>query len=419
MRGSECGGSGGSAALERQERAAQARHSIRLSLLAAASCFVLRGAILAGTLAAAVVGLSSDGSAAGPRGASTVVYAWFPARFGSWDTRDIQWDCLTHLCFRSVELQADGSLIYPAGDPPKEFVGTAHRQGVRVTVLVWVNTPQDSDGYLANFPQKAAENLLAYVRRNNLDGVNIDDEQMREFNQAAQAPNRPLVTRFFRILAQTFKGADPRYHLSLAAPPVIAPSDRFAVTWLDLKAISRAVDAIIPMGYTMNPPSIGWTTNPEPVDSGGKGAGTTTRDLQTMVRDYLAALGDASEKLLPGVSLEFGGYEWRCRTGQRLSPILGKGVRKTLAECEESARLHGRRWDEAQQSPWYSYRDGDTFVQGWYSDLQAWQARLAWVDRQGLGGIGLWALDGVNDPPQRWRALRGWLRASRASPAPP
>jgi spore germination protein YaaH len=338
------------------------------------------------------------------------VYAWFPARFGSWETRGIAWECLTHLCFRSVELKADGTLATPAGDPPRAFVETAHRHGVKVTVLVWVNRAEESDGYLANFPREAARNLLDYVRRNNLDGVNIDDERMREFNTVAGTPNRELVTRFFRILRETFREARSDYHLSFAAPPVISEQDRFGASWLDMKGIAASVDAIIPMGYTMNPPSIGWTTNPEPLGGGGKGANTTTRDLRTMVADYLQAMGGQKEKLLPGISLDFGGYEWRCRTEERLSPILGRGIRKSLAECEEQARRHGRRWDAAQQSPWYAYRDGDAFVQGWYNDQQAWQAKLDWIKAQGLGGVGLWVLDGVNDPPERWQLLRAYFR---------
>ena len=48
--------------------------------------------------------------------------------------------------------------------------------------------------------------------------------------------------------------------------------------------------------------------------------------------------------------MDFGGFEWRSRTGIRLSPILANGVSKTLAECKEQARLHGKRWDETQQS---------------------------------------------------------------------
>src|SRR5262249_43009362 len=99
------------------------------------------------------------------------IYAWFPARFGSWRTDGIQWDCLTHLCFRAVELTADGTLREPASDPPKEFVEAAHRHRVKVTVLAWVTRPEDSDGYLAKHPERAAQSLLAYVWKNHLDGV--------------------------------------------------------------------------------------------------------------------------------------------------------------------------------------------------------------------------------------------------------
>lgn len=337
-----------------------------------------------------------------------MVYAWFPARFGSWKTDGIRWECLTHLCFRSVELRADASVRTPAGDPPREFVETAHRHQVKVTVLVWVASAADSDGYLANAPQAAADHLLDYVRRNHLDGVNIDDEAMREFNASDGTPNRARVTRFFRALAATFRKARADYHLSFAAPAVISPQDRYATKWLDLAAIADSVDAVIPMGYTMNPPTIGWATNPEPLGGGGKAPSTTTRDLKTMVGDYLRAMGDRREKLLPGCSVSFGGFEWRCRTGERLSPAMDSGAVRSLAECEEQAARHGRRWDEAQASPWYCYPDGGAFVQGWYNDVPAWKAKLEWIRQERLGGVGVWVLDGVDDPPGRWEALAGF-----------
>jgi spore germination protein YaaH/predicted DNA-binding transcriptional regulator AlpA len=342
------------------------------------------------------------------------VYAWFPAHFGSWRTDGIDWDCLTHLCFRSVELEADGKVRRVSGNPPRDFVETAHRHGVKVTVLVWTRSRADSDGYLARFPQEAANNLLAYVKENNLDGLNIDDEQMGATNAVAQVPNRELVTRFFRILAKSFKAANPNYHITFAAPPVIDARDRFGTSWLDLKGIAEAIDGIIPMGYTQNPPSAGWTTNPEPLGGGGRAAWTTTRDIETMVRNYLDAMGGHKEKLLVGVSLKSGGYEWRCRTDQRLAPILDKGTWRSLEECEDKAREHGARWDERQKSSWYCYPDGDAFVQGWFNDARAWQAKLSWIDEQGLGGLGVWVLDGANDPPATWELLHRYssLRAS-------
>jgi hypothetical protein len=35
------------------------------------------------------------------------------------------------------------------------------------------------------------------------------------------------------------------------------------------------------------------------------------------------------------------------------------------------------------------------------------------VKEQGLGGIGVWVLDGVSDPPQRWQALRAFRQPAK------
>jgi spore germination protein YaaH len=132
-----------------------------------------------------------------------------------------------------------------------------------------------------------------------------------------------------------------------------------------------------------------------------------------MVRDYLEAMGGHKEKLLVGVSLKSGGYEWRCRTAQRLSPSLDEGVWRSLAVCEAKAREYGARWDDSQKSRWYCYAERDTFVQGWFNDAQAWRAKLEWIRDQGLGGVGIWVLDGVNDPAGTWELLRRYSSSDR------
>ncbi len=335
-----------------------------------------------------------------------VVYAYFPAKAGSWKTDGIDWPCITHLCYRSVELQADGSLKTPLGDPPKDFVDNCHRHRVKLTLLVWVTRTEISDAYLASAPEKAAANLLAYVKKHNLDGVNIDDEKLSQINGVAKAPNRDLLTRFFQILNKTFRAERPDYHLSFAAPPVISKEDKYGVTWIDYAAIAKEVDAIIPMGYTMNPPTIGWTTNAEPIAGGGKVATTTTRDLATLVADYKQAMGGSSEKLLLGISLSFGGHEWTTRTDQPLSPTIGKPTPLTLDQAHAAAKQYGRQWDEKQQSPWYRYSAAGQFHQGWYNDPESWRAKLKWVKDQKLPGIAIWVIDAANDPMERWELLR-------------
>lgn len=335
------------------------------------------------------------------------VYGWYPARFGTWDTPSIAWDALTHICFRSVVIAGDGSLARPAGNPPPEFVEEAHRRGVKVCVLVWVNSQVESDSYLAYYPREAAQNLLAYVQENGLDGVAYDDEHWRETNSLTGEPNGPLTTRFFQALYQAFKGADPAYHIAFAAPPVISPKDRFSVHWLDWGAIAGSVDAIIPMVYTANPPGIGWTTNSEPLAGGRPTERTVARDLVTLMGDYYEATGGQKDKLLLGVwSFPWNGFEFRCRTAERLSPILERGTSQPFEFMEAQAQQYGKRWDWQQQSAWYVYQNGDDFVQGWYDDAASWSAKLDYVNQEGLGGVGIWVLRGGHDAPAMWEMLR-------------
>lgn len=325
---------------------------------------------------------------------SRTVYAWYPAKFGSWETKTIPWDALTHISFRSVNLTGDGTLLRSAGNPPKKFLDEARRHGVKVSVLIWAPGRKESDSYIAGCPLQAAQNLAAYVKENGLDGICYDDENLRETNSVTGAPNRPLVTQFFRML----RDALPKQHISYAAPPVIAAKDRFGAHWPDWKAIADLVDAIIPMLYISNPPSIGWTTNPEPLAGGGSTPATAQRDIVTLMGDYIEAVG-RKEKLLLGISsLHSGGYEFRSRTDRPLSPILRPGVRQPYEYLEAQARKYGKRRDEKQQSAWYVYPEDDHFVQGWYDDDDAWKSKLNYVNEQGLGGIGIWVLDGAADP---------------------
>ena len=329
------------------------------------------------------------------------IYAWYPARFGTWNTASIRWSALTHLSFRSVVIRGDGSLATTAGKPPRDFVERAHRHGVKVTVLVWADKREDSDSYLARHGAEAARNLAAYVRGNGLDGLAFDDEQPRATNNGTGGPNAPLLGAFFERLRDALP---PPLHRAYAAPPVISARDRFGASWIPWDRIVPAVDAVIPMIYTANPPSIGWSTNPEPLEGGGSTPQTVTRDIVTLMRDYLVAVPRA--KLLLGINaFPFAGYEFRCRTEQRLSPTLGPGRRRPFAEMEAQARLHGARWDEAQQSAWYAFREGDAWVQGWYDTARSWRAKLAYIDRQGLGGAGIWVLDGAGDSDAMWEMI--------------
>ncbi|MFC5649687.1 glycosyl hydrolase family 18 protein [Paenibacillus solisilvae] len=334
------------------------------------------------------------------------VYAWFPANYNDWNTSAIDWKAITHLSFRSVTIRPDGSIDEGrTRDQVAELVKIAHTHGVKVTVLVWGGTAAESSAYLANAQDAAVTTLVDYVKDTGIDGINFDDESWTETNTVTGGPNRQLVTEFFTRLHTVLKAANPDYHLSWASPPVISATDRYGEAWPDYAAIADQLDAFTIMSYTMNPPSIGWTTGGQPIRGGGEVTGHA-RDYQTLIGDYLAATGGKRDKLLLGLWNDYGGYEWDAVTDQPLSPTIGKARRLTPEQARANAEMYSKMIDPLQQVPWYRYKNGTQWVQGWYEDSASFRAKLDLALDQQLGGVCVWVIDGSNEPPETFAALK-------------
>jgi len=340
-----------------------------------------------------------------------IVYGWFPRDLNDWSTIAIDWSALTHICLRSVVLQPDGSIKPGWGcttEQVRTLVEEAHKHGVKVTVLAWGTNAENSSRYLANCPEKVVDSLLEYVKDNNLDGVNIDDETWREINSETGKSNRDLVTEFFHLLHDKFKAEREDYHISYASPPVINAGDKFGADWIDYAAIADYIDAFTIMAYCMNPPMIGWTGAAQPVEGGGEVTGHA-RDYVTLVYDYLDATGGKKEKLVLGISNFRGGTEWSCRTNKALSPIIGKPRKLDMEEARANESRYGRKFHPLQKAPWYCYKDGKNWVQGWYEDGESFSAKLKLIGEYNLKGICIWVLDGTKEPRENFRLIHRYI----------
>ncbi len=363
-----------------------------------------------GLVFALAVAVPAEEKGSRPAGGPTV-YAWFPHQFNDFETRAIQWPAITHLSFRSVVIQPDGTLQEPQPrSKVKRLVDEAHAHGVRIDVLVWGTTPANSSQYLARHQDQAVKSLLEYVKANRLDGLDMDDETWQERNTVTGASNRPLVSGFFRKLSRVLKTARADYQVFWDSPPVIDRQDKFAQSWPDYQAIAAGIDGFCIMSYCMNPPTIGWTTGAQPVRGGGKVAGHA-RDYATCIHDYVAATGGRKDKLLLGVSNNLGGTEWDCRSDQPLSPILGRPRRLSPEEARANAQKYGRRFDPRQQVPWYCHRQDGRWIQGWYEDEKSLAAKFDLARQEGLQGACIWVLDGGHEPASTFTAIRRHLRA--------
>ena len=203
---------------------------------------------------------------------------------------------------------------------------------MRVSVLVWGSQPKDawpdeignhSSEYLAKHQDRAVQSLLDYVKANNLDGIDMDDETWREKNSLTGGSNRELVTSFFRKLTNDLKAARADYQVFWDAPPVINPKDKFGQSWPDFKAISAMVDGFCIMSYTMNPPTIGWTGGKQPVSGGGKVTGHP-RDYTHLYQRLPGSHRRAKRETAAGDRYRSGGQ----RVADQVGPAAGAHRRR-------------------------------------------------------------------------------------------
>ena len=285
---------------------------------------------------------SQEPEAASSKTQQRTVYAWFPRHFDDLDTRTIDWSVISHLSFRSVVIQRDGKIQETRRRPDvRRLVEEAHAHGVRVHVLVWGDQPPKAQGpeagaysseYLAHHQGEAVQSLLDYVKANNLDGLDMDDETWNERNTVTGGANRELVTQFFRQLVQAFKASRADYQIFWDAPPTIDARDKYATAWPDYRAIAEMVDGICIMSYTLNPPTIGWTGGAQPLRGGGQVNGHP-RDFETCLQDYVDATGGRRDKLVLGISNDLGGTEWTCKSDSPLAPIVGRPRKLSPSEA--------------------------------------------------------------------------------------
>jgi hypothetical protein len=129
----------------------------------------------------------------------------------------------------------------------------------------------------------------------------------------------------------------------------------------------------------------------------------------------LAALGVSRRAILLSVPLY--GWEWPSETDNPGAAARGEARLLTFAETPESlmpndrrvatqlARRHGLRRDR-EHTPYFAYRDGTRWIQGWYEDLPSLTRKFAPERTQGYAGLAFFALGydqgEIIDPLLRW-----------------
>ncbi|NLL58147.1 MAG: hypothetical protein GX244_06520, partial [Firmicutes bacterium] len=213
--------------------------------------------------------------------------------------------------------------------------------------------------------EKVIGQLLAFSQLYDLDGINVDFENMH-------LQDRDNFTQFIRELAPLAR----EQGLTLSVDVTFKSSN---INWsqiYDRKALAESVDYVMVMAYDEH-----WGTSP--VAGSVSSLPWVERGLQGVLQEIPA------DKLLLGIpfytrlwEIEYleGGSEKvssRAYGMDRIKSILEEaGAQITF--CEESGQNVA------------AYQQGDKYYKVWLEDLTSLESRLALVEKYGLAGAAAW-----------------------------
>jgi spore germination protein YaaH len=248
-------------------------------------------------------------------------------------------------------------------------LAATHRRHLRATLLVG-----NFDDKVDDFSEPIAHRLLAnpaattavartlarLVRRQHWDGITVDLESLRRRDRAG-------LTRFVRALAKAL----PTGRTVSVDVSNMTHAAQFDAAGYDLRALGRAADEIVLMGYDQHGT---WENVPGPV-----GALAWQR---AGLRILLAAV--PRRKVTLGVAGY--GYAWRPHANVYVSD-------RRARELVRSGHGHAR-FDRRVGEWTTTLRDGSTL---WWSDARSLALRAQLATRLHLHGLAVWSL-GLSDP---------------------
>lgn len=266
---------------------------------------------------------------------------------------------------------------------------------ILISVGGWSWSENFSDAALTDSSRTVfANSAVAYLKRHQLDGVDIDWEYPGlpgEDNvyRPEDKENFTLLLKALREKLDAQSAADGRnddqYQLTIATG---AQEEFLATTNLgDAQQYLDCINIMTYDFYTGGAPVTGFHTN---LNLSEHDDARRRSSIQS-VQGHIDA-GVPPEKIVLGVA--FYGRGWTDVNGENnglFQPVNGKGISFPYGTLEEEyIDKNGfvRHWDESAQAPYLWNAESKTFIS--YDDVESLTHKAAFVKSKGLGGVMFW-----------------------------
>ncbi len=270
--------------------------------------------------------------------------------------------------FFSLERGSNGEIYDNTKDDGAEYIEWAHNNNYQVWAMFSNNSLKDTTSQILNDYEKREtmiENLMDLVEEYNLDGVNVDFENMNE-------SDKDVYSRFLIELAPRLKKIGKTLSVDVTAPD---GSETWSLCF-DRNTIANVADYIVFMAYDQ------YGTN-------SNKAGTTAgyNWVEANVKKFLGQEDVDPEKIILGIPLYMRLWEEEEDGTAKPEVVNMKDMFDVLPENQVAT------WDEELKQYYVEYEeDGKTYKMGVENEKSVGE-KINLANQYNLAGIAFWEKD--------------------------
>lgn len=270
--------------------------------------------------------------------------------------------------FFSLERGSNGEIYDNTKDDGAEYIEWAHNNNYQVWAMFSNNSLKDTTSQILNDYEKREtmiENLMDLVEEYNLDGVNVDFENMNE-------SDKDVYSRFLIELAPRLKKIGKTLSVDVTAPD---GSETWSLCF-DRNTIANVADYIVFMAYAQ------YGTN-------SNKAGTTAgyNWVEANVKKFLGQEDVDPEKIILGIPLYMRLWEEEEDGTAKPEVVNMKDMFDVLPENQVAT------WDEELKQYYVEYEEDGKTYKMWVENEKSVGEKINLANQYNLAGIAFWEKD--------------------------
>ena len=270
--------------------------------------------------------------------------------------------------FFSLERGSNGEIYDNAKDDGAEYIEWAHNNNYQVWAMFSNNSLKDTTSQILNDYEKREtmiENLMDLVEEYNLDGVNVDFENMNE-------SDKNVYSRFLIELAPRLKKIGKTLSVDVTAPD---GSETWSLCF-DRNTIANVADYIVFMAYDQ----YGTSSNK---------AGTTAgyNWVEANVKKFLGQEDVDPEKIILGIPLYMRLWEEEEDGTAKPEVVNMRNMFDVLPENQVAT------WDEELKQYYVEYEEDGKKYKMWIENEKSVGEKINLANQYNLAGIAFWEKD--------------------------